>query len=335
MKKVILISTLLVILFNISTKLHAQTKDIYSFEKTIPLPGNGGFDYLFTDQVNRRLYVTHGTAVHVIDLKTEQLIKTIDNLEGVHGIAIVPKINKGFITDGKNNAIQVFDLKSFTIIKTILLAGRKTDAIIYDTLTNQVFAFNNESENVSVINVENLTERKCLQLEGAPEFAVTDGMGNIYNNLEDKNRIVVIDAVSLKLIDTISVLPNGAPTALAYDAKTNRLFSGCREGSNLVIINPKKKSIVTTLPICKGVDAIIFDSKTKLIFCAGDSSTTIVKQKSASKYKLVQTIDTKKRAKTMAIDTVTHKIYISSVDYEQGTRNIIPNTFALLVYKMN
>jgi YVTN family beta-propeller protein len=335
MKKLITKIIVVVVCLFVSKISTAQTKDIYTLDKKIALPGDGGFDYLYTDAVNRKLYVSHGTSVHIIDLNTDALIATIEGLEGVHGVTIINKLGIGFITDGKNNAVNVFDINTNKITKNIKLSGKKTDAIMYDAYSNQVFAFNNGSDNVSVIDVKTLTEKKLIELGGAPEFGATNEKGIIYNNLEDKNKTVIIDAKKLTVLDSISVAPKGTPTALVYDVKTKRAFAGCRDGAALQVLDVKKKTIVATIPICKGVDAIVFDEATKLIFCSGDGTTTVIKQFSADKYEVVQTITTKPRAKTLGIDKQSHKIYISSVVYESGTKKILPNSFELLVYKMN
>jgi YVTN family beta-propeller protein len=335
MKKIIKQTSIVLICLLIAKTIIAQTKEIYHLDKKIALPGNDGFDYLYTDAVTKKLYVSHGTALHIIDLNTDAVIATIDSLEGVHGVTIVNKLGLGFITDGKNNAVNVFDINTNKVTKKIKLNGKKTDAIMYDAYSNQVFAFNNGSDNVSVIDVTTQTEKKVIELGGAPEFVATDGKGKIYNNLEDKNTTVIIDAKKLTVLDSISVAPKGTPTALVYDAKTKRAFAGCREGAALQVLDVKKKTIVATVPICKGVDAIVFDEATHLIFCSGDGTTSIIKQVTADKYELVQTITTKPRAKTLAIDKQTHKIYISSVEYESGTKKIVPNSFELLVYKMD
>jgi YVTN family beta-propeller protein len=335
MKKFTVAASVLLSFISVSVNLNAQTKELYSHDKTIALPGDGGYDYLFTDQENRKLYVSHATVVHVIDLNTDEAIGAIENLQGVHGITIVPKVGKGFITDGKANAVQVFDIKTLKIIKSIPLSGKKPDAVMYDSYSSQVFSFNGGSNNASVIDVNTLTEKATIALAGVPEFGLSDGKGKIYNNIEDKNNTVVIDVKSLKVLDSISLSPNGGPTSLALDAKNERLFSGCREGNVMAVIDLAKGKVIVTLPICKAVDAIIYDADTKLIFCSGDGTTTILKQESADKYKVVQTLTTGVRAKTMALDKKTHKIYISVADYEPGTKKIVPGTFRLLVYKMN
>ncbi len=335
MKKIILSFAITLSMVALFTNSFAQSKEVYSLEKTIPLAGDGGFDYLYTDEVDRKLYVSHGNSVHVIDLNIDAPVGIIENLQGVHGIVIVHSVDKGFITDGKNNAVVVFDLKTLKVIKTISLKGKKADAIMYDSYSNKVLAFNNGGTNASVIDIDKLEEVKLIELGGAPEFGVSDGKGKIYNNLEDRNTTVVIDAKTLTVIDSMSVKPSGTPTALGYDAKNKRAFVGCREGQQLVVFNISNKKIVATLPICKAVDAIVFDETTKLIFCSGDGTTTIIKQNAADKYEVLQTITTKPRAKTMALDKQTHKIYVSSADYEGSTKKVIAGSFALMVYKKN
>jgi YVTN family beta-propeller protein len=257
-------------------------------------------------------------------------------MQGNHGIAIVPVVGKGFISDGKANAVVVFDLQTFKTIKVIPLSGKKPDAIIYDPFSNMIFAFNGASDNASVIDVNNLTETKTIALGGAPEFAVADGQGKIYNNLEDKNTLKVIDTKSLMVINSFVLSPCGGPTGVALDSIHQRLFSVCRENKGISVIDIASGNVITTVPIGVGVDAVAYDAETKLIFCSnGDGTTTIIKQESENKYSVVQTLITQIRAKTLALDIKTHKIYLSVADFEPGTKNQIPGSFKVLVYKMN
>jgi len=315
-------------------KLKAQT---YVADKTIALPGDGGYDYLSIDKVNRNLYVSHGTAVNVINLDTEKPVGAIKNMKGVHGIAIVNKVNRGFISDGKANAVVVFDLKTFKTITTITLSGANgPDAIMYDPYADRVFTFNGESNNSSVINPATLKQVGSVALSGAPEFAVSDGKGKIYNNLEDKSSLDVIDSKSLKVIKNYPLAPCGGPTGLALDAVNQKLFTVCRENKGVSVFDIKTGKVTTTLPIGAGVDAVVYDPETKLIFCScGDGVTTIIKQKSADVYEVIQSLKTAERAKTMALDAKTHKIYLSVAQFEPGTRKTIPNTFKVIVFKQN
>ncbi|MFB0494357.1 YVTN family beta-propeller protein [Mucilaginibacter sp. OAE612] len=315
-------------------KLNAQT---YVADKTIALPGDGGYDYLAIDKINRNLYVSHGTAVNVINLDTEKPVGVIDNMKGVHGIAIVNKLNRGFISDGKANAVVVFDLKTFKTITTIALtAANGPDAIMYDPYSDRVFTFNGESDNSSVINPATLKQVSTIALGGGPEFAVSDGKGKIYNNLEDKSSLNVIDSKSLKVIKNYPLAPCGGPTGLALDAANQKLFTVCRENKGLSVVDIKTGKVTATLPIGAGVDAVVYDPETKLIFCScGDGTTTIIKQKSAEEYEVIQTLKTAERARTMTLDAKTHKIYLSVAQFEPGTRKAIPNTFKVLVFKQN
>jgi DNA-binding beta-propeller fold protein YncE len=315
---------------------NAQPAPIYSFEKSISLPGDEGYDYLSIDEINKHLFVSHGTSVNIIDLNTSQLIGSVDNMKGVHGIAICNSVNKGFITDGKDNSVVVFDLKTFKIITTISVTPKGPDGIIFDSFSKKIFAFCGKGNAASVIDITQLKEVGVVDLGGGPEFAVSDGKGLIYNNLEDKNSLDVIDTKTLKVIKNFPLLPCGGPTGLALDLQHGRLFTVCRENKGMSVVNIKTGTVIATLPIGAGVDAVVYDESTKLILCSnGDSTTTIIKQSSADDYAVVQTLKTQMRAKTMALDKVTHKIYLSAPRFETGTRKIMPGTFAVWIYKMN
>lgn len=331
MKKVILFICS-ALLFGSTSVLKAQT---YVFDKAIALPGVGGYDYLSIDKINRRLYVSHGTAVNVIDLDTEQPVGVISGMKGVHGIAIVNKSNLGFISDGRANAVVAFDLKTLAIVKTIPVDAKGPDGIIYDPYSDRVFSFNGESNNTSVVDPNTLAQVGTVALGGGPEFAVSDGKGLIYNNLEDKNSLVVIDTKALKVVNNYPLAPCGGPTGIALDAANNRIFSVCRQNKGMSVVDIATGKVVTTVPIGAGVDAVIYDEARKLVFCSnGDGTTTIIKQETADQYSVIQTLQTQNRAKTMAFDNKTNKIYLSVQDFEKGTRNAIPNTFRVLVYKV-
>ena len=313
-------------------QLKAQT---YVLDKTIALPGNGGYDYVSIDQVNRRLYVSHGTEVNVIDLDTEKPVGVISGMQGNHGIAIANKSNRGFVSDGRANAVVAFDLKTLKVVATIPVDAKGPDAIIYDPYSDRVFSFNGESNNSSVVDPNTLKQVGTVDLGGGPEFAVSDGRGKIYNNLEDKNSLNIIDVTTLKVVKNYPLAPCGGPTGIALDAKDNLVFTVCRENKGMSVVNVNTGTVVATLPIGAGVDAVVYDEENRLIFCSnGDSTTTIIKQESADKYSVIQTLATKTRAKTMALDTKTHKIYLSVAEFEPGTRKVLPNTFKVLVYKI-
>ncbi|RKR85401.1 YVTN family beta-propeller protein [Mucilaginibacter gracilis] len=325
-------ATLLVV--STSVALRAQDKQ-YVLDKKIALPGDGGYDYLSIDKVNNRLYISHGTAVNVVDLATEKVIGSIDGMQGVHGIAIDNKANKGFISDGRGNAAVAFNLKTLQKVATIPLTNKGADAIMYDAFSDKVYVFNGDANNASVVNPNTLKQIGTIALGGAPEFAVSNEKGLIYNNLEDKNSLNVIDTKTQKVIKNYPLTPCGGPTGLALDDKNQRLFTVCRENKGMSVVDATSGRVITTIPIGAGVDAVAYDAETKLVIVSnGDGTTTIIKQQSANEYKTVQTLTTQVRAKTLALDTKTHKIYLSAAEFEKGTRKVVPGTFTLLVYKL-
>lgn len=327
-------SIIAVVFLLAGTGIAAKAQGQFILDKTISLPGDGGYDYLYVNEPTRTLYVSHGTMVHAIDLKTEKLIGTISGMGGVHGIAVVNDLNRGFISDGKANAIIAFDTKTLKIIKSIPISGTGPDAIIYDPFSKKIFAFCGDSKNASVVDPKMLTQSGSVDLGGAPEFAVADGKGLIYNNLEDKSHLDIINTKTLKVIKNYDLQPCGGPTGMALDLVNQRLFTVCRENKGLSIVDITNGKVIQTLAIGAGVDAVEYDATNKLVFASnGDGTATIFKQKTPDQYELMQTLTTQNRAKTMALDPLTHKIYFSVATFEPGTRKAIPNSFKLLVYK--
>ncbi|HTJ10813.1 MAG TPA: YncE family protein [Dinghuibacter sp.] len=315
----------------VSTRAFSQQ---YVFDKKISLPGDAGWDYVAIDDVNHHLFVSHGTAFNVVDLTTEQPIGLIDGLQGVHGIAIVNSVNKGFISDGKAQAVVVIDLSTFKVLKTIRLKETDEDGIIYDPFSDKVFVFNGDSKSTCVIDVHSLEPVKTIDLGGGPEFAVSDGHGLVYNNIEDLSSLKVIDTKTMEVKATYPLSPCGGPTGIAYDAANKRLFTGCRANKGLSVVDATTGKVIQTLPIGAGVDAVVYDATRALIFVScGDATTTIIHQDTPDKYSVVQTLATKTRAKTMALDKTTGKIYLSTADMEPGTRKVVPGTFGVYVYK--
>jgi DNA-binding beta-propeller fold protein YncE len=307
----------------------------YVLDKTIALPGNGGYDYAFIDQVNHRLYASHGTAVNVVDLQTEKVIGTISGMKGVHGIAVANNLNRGFITDGKANAVIAFDINTLQIIKTIPITGKGPDGIIYDPSSEKIFAFEGDSNSAAVVEPKELKQTGTVDLGGGPEFAVADGKGLIYNNLEDKSSLNVIDAKTLKVIHNYPLEPCGGPTGIAMDKGNQRLFTVCRLNKGMSVIDAQTGKVIQTLPIGTGVDAVAYDETNKLIIASnGDGTATIFKQNSPDSYELVQTLKTQYRAKTMALDTTTHKLYFPVADFQPGTKTQIAGTFKVLVFTL-
>ena len=306
----------------------------YAFDKKISLPGDAGYDYLAIDSVNNHLFVSHGTSFNVVDLATEQPVGVIEGMQGVHGIAIVNSVDRGFISDGRGKSVVVIDLKSFQKVKTIELPAEDEDGIIYDPFSGKVFCFCGDSKCVCVIDPVSMTMVKKIDLGGGPEFAVSNGNGLVYNNIEDLSSLKVIDSKTLAVTATYPLAPCGGPTGIAFDKGHQRLFTGCRANKGLSVVDALSGKVITTLPIGAGVDAVIYDAADALIFVSnGDATTTIIHQDDADKYSVIQTLATQPRAKTMAMDMRTKKIYLSAPQFEPGTRKIVPGTFAVYVYK--
>ena len=315
--------------------LSAQTNQLFELEKEIPIAGNDGYDYIAIDTSDGRLYVSHGTSVVVIDLKSDQIVGTIDHLVGVHGIAIASDLQKGFISDGKGNTVVVFDLQSLQVIQTIPITGKDPDAIMYDQFSKQVFTFNGDSQNASIIDAVALKQTGSVSLGGVPEFAVADGSGLIYNNLEDKSRLNVIDVRKGVVVKSFPLTPCEGPTGLAIDKVHQRIFTVCRKNKGMTVLDISTGKEVATLPIGAGVDAISYDVQTGLIVCSnGDGTATIIHQDDADKYSVIQTLTTSWKAKTHAFDAQTKKLYFSCFDMKPDNKTRIPDSFKVLVYKL-
>lgn len=326
---------LLLLFFVTSFTINAAAQIDYILDKSISLPGNGGYDYLYIDQPNRTLYVSHGTEVNLIDLKTETIKGTISGMLGVHGIAVDNELNKGFISDGKADEVVVFDLKTSAIIGRIPLDHKGADAIIFDPASKKIFTFNGHSSSSCVIDPVAMKQIAAIDMGGAPEFAVADGNGLIYNNLEDKGSLNVIDTKTLKVTKNYSLSPCGGPTGIALDKVNRKLFTVCRENKGLSVVDIPTGRVTQTLPIGAGVDAVVYDPSTKLLIASnGDGTATVYKQVAPDRYSLAQTLTTQNHAKTMAIDLSTHKLYFSVASFENGSRTAVPGSFKVLVYKL-
>ena len=314
----------------------AQTASVpqYILDKKIPVAGNGGYDYLTLDTMANRLYISHGTSVAVLDILTEKIIGSIDHLSGVHGIALAPALHKGFISDGKGNCVVVFDLGSLQPIKTIPITGKDPDAILFDPFSQRVFTFNGDSQDASVIDAVNLLQIGRVDVGGTPEFAVSDGTGKIYNNLEDKSLLNVIDVTSMKVIGKYPLDPCGGPTGLALDKVHQRLFTVCRKNKGMSVIDASSGRVVATVAIGTGVDAVSYDPATGMVCCSnGDGTATLIQQQGPDQYVVTQTLATQWKAKTHALDPKTKKLYFCAFNMDAGNKNRIPDSFSVLIYK--
>jgi outer membrane protein assembly factor BamB len=312
----------------------AAEKEGYRLLKTVPVPGDGRWDYLTVDEAARRVYISHDTQVDVLDADTYELKGTIDKTDGVHGIALAPDLGRGFISNGRANTVTIFDLKTLKHLDEVK-TGTNPDAILFDPSTKRVFAFNGRSKDATVIDAAEGKVLDTLALDGRPEFAAADGAGNIFVNLEDKSLLLKIDAQKVKVLERWPLAPGEEPTGLSMDTKNKRLFVGCHN-KLLVVVNAEDGKVVAKQPIGVGVDATAFDPKTGLVFAScRDGTVAVVHQDDADKYSPVETIKTKVGSKTMALDPKTHNLFLPSADFRPGGGGrgaIVPKTFAVLVY---
>jgi DNA-binding beta-propeller fold protein YncE len=326
---------LIAILSITSALLSAQTLSGYHVVKTYPIPGNGGWDYLTFDSEAHRLYIAQATRAVVLDVDSGKVVGEVPNTPGIHGVALVPSLKRGVTSNGKANTATIFDLESLKPLGQVK-TGDKPDAIIFDPATGYVFAFNGNSRSATAIDVTKMSAVGTVDLGGGPEFAASDGKGTIYVNLEDKNSIAVIDAKKMSVKASWPLPGCDGPTGLALDKSGHRVFSVCHS-KVMDVINTDTGKLVATFPIGARVDAAAFDSGTKLAFSSnGDGTLTVVHEDSPDKFSVVENVPTQFGARTIALDPVSHTIYLVTAKYgppasENGKPSIVPGTLTVLV----
>jgi len=316
-----------------------DTESSYRLIKKIPIGGDGGWDYLAIDSRAKRCYISHQTHVVVFDTEKAKVIGDIENTPGVHGITIVRRLNKGFISNGGDNSVTVFDpstLKETDRIKV----GEYPDAIMFDRPTNRIFVFNGRSKDCSVINVENNKVIGTIALGGKPEFAVSDRGGQVFVNIEDKSEIAAIDAEKMIVTKRWPLAPGEEPSGLAIDRRNKRLFSVCANGK-MIISDYTTGKVIATPEIGKGSDAAAFDPRAGLAFSSNgqDGTLTVIKEETPDQFKVVETLTTSPLARTMALDMRTRLIYLAAAKPKapaegevRGRRgNFEPGSFELLI----
>jgi YVTN family beta-propeller protein len=319
----------------------------YHLLKKVPLGAAAGggreyFDYLTVDSQARRVYASHGTEVKVVDADSGAVVGTVSGLKQCHGIALVAELGKGFISDGGAAKTVIFDTASLKVTGEVK-GEEDADSIVYDPASKRIFVFNGDAKSATVIDPANGTVVKSIALGGGPEFAVADGQGIVYDNIEDKNEVVAIDSKTLEVKSRWPVAPAGTPTALAMDQEHRRLFASGRNPQKLVILDADNGKVVQSFPISAGADANIFEPETGLIFVSTrEGNVHIFHEDAPDKYSEVQTVKTELGAKTMALDSKTHNLYLTTADFgpppaptaERPHPNPapIPGTFHLLIY---
>jgi DNA-binding beta-propeller fold protein YncE len=307
----------------------------YRLVKTVPIPGDGFWDYVGMDSNARRIYISHGTRVQVLDADSFAVVGEIPDTQGVHGIAIAPDLGRGFTSNGRANTVTIFDLKTLQTIGTVK-TGENPDAIAYEPVTKRVFTFNGKSKDTTAINAADGTVVATIPLGGKPEFAAADGKGIIFANIEDTSELVEIDARAPKVLHRWPLKPCESPTGLSMDQKSRRLFAGC-DNRMMAVVDADTGKVIATPAIGEGVDATAFDPGTGFALASnGEGTLTVIKQDGHDNYSVVDNVPTKRSARTMGLDLKTHNVVLPAADFlppKEGERRgeMKPGSFVLLV----
>ena len=305
----------------------------YRLAGEIKIGGEGGWDYLTVDSAARRLYVSHATHVVVIDVDASKVVGDIPDTPGVHGIAIAPELNRGFVSNGRSNNVTVFDLKTLKLLGQVA-TGENPDSIRYDAVSGRVFTFNGRSKNSTVIDAKTSTVVGTIALPGKPEFSVADGKGKVYANIEDTSEIVEIDAAKATMTKKYSLSPCQEPSGLAIDTKSRRLFSVC-SNRLMAVSDPDAGKVVATPAIGAGSDGAAFDPGTGYAFSSNGDGTLTIVQEAAGKWDVAENIATERGARTLAVDEKTHRVFLSSAKSAPaapGARpTFLPDSFKVLI----
>ncbi len=310
----------------------------YHAVKRAAIGGEGGWDYLTVDSTARRLYVSHGTHVAVLDADSLKVIGDIPKTEGVHGIAVAREFNHGFTSNGRTSTVTMFDLATLKVIREVP-AGKNPDAILYDPFSRRLFTFNGRSHDASVLDPSTGDSLATIPLGGKPEFAVTDLNGHVYVNDEDNSQIIVIDAKSLTVLSRWSLAPGQSPSGLAIDVRHRRLFSVC-ENKLMIVLDADDGHVVANLPIGSGVDGCAFDPGVGLAFSSnGEGTMTVIREETPASFSVVENVPTQRGARTIAVDLKTHALFLPTAEFGPapapaagGSRRppVLPDSFMIL-----
>jgi YVTN family beta-propeller protein len=310
--------------------------------KEIAIGGEGRWDYLSVDAAGRRLYVSHATRVVVVDLEKDAVVGEIAPAPGVHGIAVVPELGRGFVSNGRDSTVSIVDLKTLQIVGTIK-TGENPDAILYEPAHKEVYAFNGRGKSATVFDAKTGELRATIPLPGKPEFAVVDvKAGRIYNNIEDTNQLVAIDTATRAVVASWPIAPGEEASGLALDSEGRRLFVGC-SNSRMLMVDAANGKVLASVPIGPGVDANAFDPGIGLAFASSsDGTLTVARPEGRDELSVVQTLVTPKRSRTMTLDPVTHRLYVAAADFaapvagpdgKPPRTQVAPGTFRVVVYE--
>ena len=342
----LIVMMMMLMVMTLSTTAFAATPINYHLANTYKFGAAAGdreyFDYITFDPESRRLYLSHGTEVLVVNADTGAEEGKISGLKQSHGVAVVPEAGRGFISDGAQGKAIIFDLKTLKVVGEAK-AAPDADCIIYDPASKHVFTFNGDSKNATAIDPTTGNVVGTVDLGAGPEFAVADGQGMIYNNLEDKSEVVAIDSRTLKVKAHWPIAPAGAPAPIAMDREHRRLFVAGREPAMLVVMNADDGKVIQSFPVSGGADADVYDPKTGLIFVSTrEGWVHIFHEDSPDHYSEAGKVKTELGAKTMAYDSKTQRIFVDTAEFGKAPEPTkehphpraapIPGTFHVLVY---
>ncbi|MBI2795871.1 MAG: YncE family protein [Gemmatimonadetes bacterium] len=319
----------------------AQDAAGYRLVKKIPVGGDGGWDYANVE--GNRLYVSHANKLVVIDLARDTVVGEVPNTPGIHGAAIATDLGRGFTSNGRDTTITIFDLRTLEKVGSVKATGANPDAIHYDAASKRVFTFNGRGLNATAIDAATGAVAGTIPLGAKPEFAQSDGKGQLFVNLEtDTGQIVVIDTRTLRETKRYWLAGCEGPSGLAYDRRNNRLFSVC--GNKVMAVSdPSTGRVVALVPIGPGVDAAAYDAEARLVFASngGDGTLTVVRQDAADRYTVLGNVVTQRGSRTMALDPRTHRIFLAGAEFgpppppgadgRPARAPMVPGSFAILV----
>jgi len=312
----------------------------YKVVNTYKAGGEGGWDYLTADAVTRRLYISRAAHVIVLDLDSGTNVGDIADTPGVHGIALAPELGRGFTSNGGEGTVSIFDLKTLATSGKVRV-GENPDAILYDPATKRIFTFNGRSQDATAVDAQKGTVLGTIKLDGKPEFAASDGKGKIFVNIEEKSELVAIDPGKLEVKSKWPLAPCESPTGLSMDRRNRRLFVGC-DNKMMAVVDADSGKVLATPAIAEGVDATAFDEETGLAFAScGEGVLSVVREDSPDKFSVAENVPTQAGARTMALDSKTHNVYVvtakfgpppaTTADNPHPRRSIVPDTFVVLV----
>jgi len=313
----------------------------YHIVNTHKVGGDGGWDYLTADASARRIYISRATRVMVLDADSGKSVGEIADTPGVHGIALAPELGRGFTSNGREGTVSIFDMKTLATSSKVKV-GDNPDAILFDPATKRVFTFNGRSQDSTVIDAAKGTVLGTIKLDGKPEFAASDGKGEIFVNIEDKSELAVIDPNKLEVKAKWPLAPCESPSGLSMDRKNRRLFVGC-DNKMMAVVNADSGKVIATLPIGEGVDATTFDDETALAFAScSEGVLTVIHEDSPDKFSVAENVPTQQGARTLALDAKTHNVFVvtakfgppppsATTDNPRPRRSILPDSFVVIV----